>query len=341
MSKLVLDSIVVVLLSYGGFKVFARFNFPAPKVFGPMLFVLVGNLMGLNFQLPDIFNTVLTIGVGIIVGLQFHVKIDRKLIGLLVFSCCWMIFTGLGIGKILTLLGVQKDIALFSAMPGGITELTFISSMMVSDPFVVALLHATRMITLLIAVPAIVSKFPKGEAPIADSKKELDAERKPLLWYDWPVLVLLAAIAGIGLTFLHVPVGAFIGSLVATALYSIKRRGVSLAMNPHVRDVLETCVGGVVGTKMTLASVKMIPSLLIPILVLDGLILGSSLLLGKVLNHISDMDKPTSYLASAPGGFSPFVIIAGQMNANTSRVAVFHLCRYLSMIIFALIQFFL
>jgi uncharacterized membrane protein AbrB (regulator of aidB expression) len=112
-------------------------------------------------------------------------------------------------------------------------------------------------------------------------------------------------------------------------------------MNRDIRDVTETCVGGAVGTRIIMESLKLVPGLLLPIIVLDTLVILSSVTLAKALHRTSDMDKVTCCLAAVPGGFSPFVVLARQMNANVSYVAAFHLCRYLSMIVFALLQGFL
>jgi membrane AbrB-like protein len=254
-----------------------------------------------------------------------------------VFAALWMIITGLLLGKFLAWLGIQEDTAFFSAMPGGITELTFIAMSFDADPFQVALFHATRMISLLVVFPFIIRRQKReGQPAVGRPEDPRPDSKRSAKRLDWAIVFLLAFVAGYALDRLKVPVGAFIGPLVTTGIYAVRQR-VSLRMNQKVRDVIETCVGGAVGTRVTVESLRLVPSLLLPVALLDFSIILSSVMLAKVLYKTSGMDRVTCCLAAVPGGFSPFVVLARQMNANVSYVATFHLCRYLSMILFALL----
>ena len=329
------DAVALLLLSFAGAWLFTKIHCPAPQILGAMCIVMAAKLFGLDAAFPPWANMLLTTGVGILAGAQFQVVFNKKLAGVLVFACSWLILTGLLIGGVLILLGGEVDTALFAALPGGIVELSFVSASFSADAFQVALFHASRMVTLIVVMPLLIRRLPETERQTAWSAPEAKAFA-PARGSDWAVMLLFGAAFGSLLERAHVPVGAFIGALAASALYC-KARRIRPVMNRAAKNALEAGIGGDIGTRVGMESVLAVPRMVLPLFVLNVLIIASSLLLGKVLSKLYGMDRVTAQLAVVPGGSSPFVMLAGELGADMSLVAVFHLCRYLSMVIFSIL----
>jgi membrane AbrB-like protein len=324
-----------IALSAVGWKAFSLLGLPAPEILGAMSFVALGKLCGLDAALPSALETLLTVGVGIIVGTQFRVRLDLRLAREALMTCGWLIVTGLLISRLLTFMGIDSGTALFASLPGGMAEMAVISSVFEADSFKVTLLHASRMISLMIVMPLIIRRLPGADE--APASRDAAAEPAAAGKIDRLAAAVLSLGCASALTRLNVPAGAFIGALFATAAYARLRKK-TLRLGGGVKSALECCVGGVVGGKVVKESLSAAPALIGPMLALDALVILSGLSLGWVLSKVSGMDRVSAQLASVPGGFSPFVVLADKLNADVGRVAVFHLCRYLSMVLFSVIQ---
>ena len=338
MIESIIDVLIIIVLSFIGFKVLDFLKVPIANPVGPMIFVMAGNLLGLDLQVPNLFQFCLSIGIGIVVGLQFSIKFDTTLVKQLIMSASWMIVTGLLIGFLLLSLNIEANTAFLAAMPGALNELAFISLSFDANPFQVTLFHVVRVVTIITVIPLIVKRF----SPASESRSAIDIDKQagdfsPLKPYDWPLILVLSIAFSLLLGQIGMPIYGFLGTLIVTVIYT-KKRKLKLRINKSLNNLLFSCVGGVIGARITIDSLLYIPNLIVPLLVVDALVLLSSVLLGEMLFRHTKMDRSTSYLAAAPGGLGTFILISEQMNADTSRVAIFHLCRYLSMIVFAIVQ---
>lgn len=327
--------ITLLLLSFAGSWLFKKIRCPAPQILGAMCMVIAAKLLGLDAVIPKWADALLAAGAGILVGTQFEVVLSRKLAGMLAFACTWLISTGLLIGGVLTLLGMEADTALFAALPGGIVELSFVSAGFSADTFQVTVLHASRMVTMIVVMPLLIRRLPRAGRQTDWSGPPAEPGA-PAGAVDWAVMLLLGILLGTLLERLRVPVGAFVGALAASAVYC-KIRNIRPVMARQVRSVLEAGIGAGIGTRVGMESVLAIPHLLLPLIVLNALMTASSLLLGRALSRMFGLDRVTAQLAAVPGGSSPFIMLAGELDADISLVTVFHLCRYLSMVIFSVI----
>jgi len=335
MFELLKDAALFIALSILGWKALSAVKCPAPEILGSMLFVIIGNILGLNITLHPFLNLAVTIWIGMAVGLQFDVRMNPKLIKEVALVCSWLIITGLLVGRLLMLMGVNADTALFSSLPGALVEMSFISVSFNADSFMVTLFHASRMVTLLVVMPIIIRAMPPDSRP--QPKQPEKPQKTHQSKFDWPVVIIISAVSGILLDRLQVPAGALLGPLVCTAIY-VRVRKTQMRFAGSCRGVVDSLVGGVVGTRVTRDSLFALPGIVMPLVTLNVLMILSSLLLGYVLYRISSLSRVTAQLASVPGGLSPFIVLAGSMGADVSRVAVFHLCRYLTMIVFSIIQ---
>ncbi len=329
------NAALLLLLSFAGSWLFKKIRCPAPQILGAMCMVMAANLLGLDVSLPGWADALLTASVGILVGTQFEIVLSKKLARVLAFACVWFILTGLLIGGVLICLGMEAGTALFAALPGGIVELSFVSAGFSADTFQVTVLHASRMVTLIAVMPVLIRCLPHPQRQAAWTAPAVK-RYAPAQTGDWAAMLLLGILLGALLERLRVPVGAFAGALVASAVYC-KARHIRPVMARPIKNVLEAGIGADIGTRVGIESILAIPHLLLPLLVLNVLIIASSLLLGTALSKLYGLDRVTAQLAAVPGGSSPFVMLAGELDADISLVAVFHLCRYLSMVVFSII----
>jgi len=131
---------------------------------------------------------------------------------------------------------------------------------------------------------------------------------------------------------LKIPAGAFIGAMVASALFNIAFARGYLPFN--FRLVAQMVVGGYIGLNFSRESIVQIKSSLFPIIfMVIGLFLFS-IVLGIIIHKVTDIDLITAMLGSSPGGLTEMSIIADSYGADISTVATMHLIRIMSVVLF-------
>lgn len=162
-SSIGLDKIVCTLIigAIGG-MLGVKFKIPAGAMIGSMVFVGIYNVFIGKAYVPSNFKTIAQIVIGCIIGLNFTMDSILGLRKLIIPSIILVIgLTTLSIilGLILhKTTGLDLSTALFSAAPGGLTDMVIMSESFGAQTHIVALLHLIRLTTVLTVLP-IVIKF--------------------------------------------------------------------------------------------------------------------------------------------------------------------------------------
>lgn len=326
---IIINLILFWIISIIGYHIFKKLKVPAPAILGPVILIALMNIMGFHLSVTTLLKPVLSIIMGIILGLRFNLRI-KELIWQVFFVIVWLIGLTVLAFYVLNLSGVDAATALFAATPGGLAEISLISLSYGTDSFAVALLQSSRLIVTMLVSTALINKVAQ---PVSMSqktvKKEERKEDNKILW-----IMVLTAAAGLAVLLKNtgVPAGAMLGPMIIMGIYC-KAKDVHIKINRTLQSYVQIGVGGLVGLSITKESVMGIGNYIVPILVLNILVIGGSILLALLLHKFAKWNLGTCILATCPAGLSPTIILSMDYEVNTNIVTVFQVLRLVTVLI--------
>jgi len=148
---------------------------------------------------------------------------------------------------------------------------------------------------------------------------------------SFPVnIILTLAVGGMfGLLCMRfrIPNGLRFGSLLGVALLSIIFNAAYVPS--QARLIIQAVAGAIVGCTIERSDLKRLPKVLKPTLITLGMFLLLTLSVGNIVHALSPIDLLTSLLSVVPGGVTDIPIIASGMGADTPKVALAQLSRYI------------
>lgn len=146
-----------------------------------------------------------------------------------------------------------------------------------------------------------------------------------------PTLVI-GTLGGLLLQKLKVPAGAMVGAMVATAIFSITTGQAVMADGGRV--VTQVIAGACIGASIQYQDVLALRRIIAPAFVMIALMIGLDLIMGYILYRATSLDLPTALMAAAPGGLMDISLMAADVGADPSRVAILQLLRLTSVLSF-------
>lgn len=144
----------------------------------------------------------------------------------------------------------------------------------------------------------------------------------------WMLLTVAAAL-GMGLLLFQckVPGGMLVGAIIGAAALNIATGQAFIYLQTRV--VAQAMTGAYIGCMMTREDVRRLPRLIRPYLVVLASLLALNLVMAAVFFWTTDLDLLTCLFCAAPGGMSDTPLIAMDMGADSSVVAVMQFVRML------------
>lgn len=139
--------------------------------------------------------------------------------------------------------------------------------------------------------------------------------------------VSTAAVAGYLLMKMKVPGGMLVGAILGAAMVNILTQRAYIY--PEARIIAQTLTGTYIGCMVTREDVRHLPYLLRPYLTVMVSLLILNLCMGTLIYHLTSFDLLTCLFCAAPGGISDTPLIAMEMGADSSVVAVMQFVRML------------
>lgn len=328
-----------------------RFKIPAGAMVGSMLAVAIYNVItGQAFMPQDVrIITQIIAGAFIGTGIRYKDVIDiRKMIKPAAYMVSSMIILDLLMGYVMYLLtGIDLITALFACAPGGVVDMSLISSDLGADSSKVAILQLVRLMSVMIIFPPLMKlisvNFSKDEnnklkntgdmCAVSAEKTAKDDKNKPIGKENWANLALtlvIGLIAGYIGYMLKIPAGTMTFSMAAVgALNVFTSRGY---MPINLRRATQIFAGVLIGERMTYTDIISLKDVMLPAFILLVGIIVVNLCIGFLINRISGIELITSLLASAPGGLSDMALIAKDLGGDGPKVAILQLARYVCVI---------
>lgn len=142
----------------------------------------------------------------------------------------------------------------------------------------------------------------------------------------WMLLTMAAALgSGLLLLKLKVPGGMLVGAILGAALLNILTG--QAFIYSQTRVLAQAMTGAYIGCMMTREDVRHLPRLIRPYLLVMATLLALNLAVSAVFFWTTDLDLLTCLFCAAPGGMSDTPLIAMDMGADSSVVAVMQFVR--------------
>jgi len=302
---------------------------PMPNFLGPIAFLALVNVSGFHLELWPHLKSVFSIILGGFLGLRFTLE-DKALTKIALLLGVWMIATGVAIGEILIWMGIEPSTAFFSSSPGGLAEVGVIAMSFGANTFKVTIFQTSRLITVLFMIPIVAKRYEiTGKKENTEPTLEKKESYVPLL--EWIKLGLVAFGSALFCSYFKLPAPDLVGPLFGIFLYT---RLFKLPVKPNndLQNIAFMGVGGIMGLSITKATFLQLPVLVLPVLILSLLTFLSGLGLAFTLRRITKWDMVTCLLGTAPAGSLPMVIMADEMGADVSKVAVLQIVRVFTIV---------
>ncbi|MEL1135574.1 AbrB family transcriptional regulator [Desulfitobacterium sp. THU1] len=350
-----LNASITIGLALAGYWLFKKINFPAPSIMGPMIFigiyqVLGGGLPELSLTIVNIFQLIIGLSLGARIN---HQKLSdlRKVLRPSLVIAVWTLLSTLGMTFLLLQFTPNIATALFSAAPGGISEMTVVALAYDTEVPIVSTYQFVRLVVIISVVPIIArwlkKRTPTGQKQVVmngGQKQQLtagDIEAIELIESVEPVekiglrtqlsLYSLGLMGGLLLLVLGFPGGGVIGAMTALALANVLLKK-QYQFPGSVMQFALLGIGMSIGLEFSPEVVRTIQDMLWPIIGFSLLIVLSNLAVGWYIHHLTHWDIITCLLSSAPGGLNQMLVVSEEMKADTLTISILQLARLLIII---------
>lgn len=339
---MLLSAFLAGVLGLAGWKLADRLRFPAPALIGPMLLIASAGMVGIPaLALPGWFRIAIQSIVGGFIGRRIDrssLASIRHMLPLVVVTTTWYMAGTVALGWLVARwVGIDLGTAILATVPGGVAEMTALAISSQVDVAFVATMQTLRVLAANTIVPMIARRG-SGASARAEHAKHLipdiasGAERSDAnlgqksKQLHWSVGLLVALTGGVLLTYLNMPAGGILGSMLAVAVLQFS----GFQVRPVPKPILIFAYIGLgisVGSAFNTNTLAQLQSSAGILFLTTAATLASSFILAKVVCHTMHLDQRTALLACSPGGLSLMAVVAEETGAQTVIVSFLHLAR--------------
>ena len=315
----------LVIGTVGG-ALFAWVNLPLAWMLGAMVATTVASLGGAKLYVPGPMRSIMVAIIGVLLGASFTPDVLDKAREWPLTIGCLLLHLGLLVGILFLyfhrMVGLDAPTAYFSATPGGLSEMVITGAAMGADDRTIALIHASRVLLVVLAVPLWfrfmtgVTTTPSSIGPSIGATGLLD-------------IVVLGACAIAGVVagrLIRLPAYRLSGPLLASAI--VHAAGLNEAAPPwEVVAVAQVVVGSAIGARFAGVSLRRVLGLMVAAVVSTVVMLAATIAFALGLAPATGIDWRSIVLAYAPGGLAEMSLIALSLGIETAFVATHHVIR--------------
>ncbi|WP_040214003.1 AbrB family transcriptional regulator [Clostridium polynesiense] len=344
MSSVIMTLIIGFLFGYIALKI----KIPAGAMVGAMFSIAIFNIITGDAALSQDVKILTQMAAGAFIGSGITSKDIsglKKIIVPAILMVLGIVFLNLFMGYLMhKITGIDLITSLFACAPGGIVDMTLVSSDLGADTPKVAVLQLVRFISVMTIIPAVVKIIAKirsrrkrevyDEGALEIVKSNRDDKRDSFTYKEKAACVLrtlaIAFAAGIIGYISKIPAGALTFSMISAAAYNITTNKAYMPI--PLRRITQILAGILVGERMNYGDLIALKAVMFPALLLILGIITVNLLLALFINRISSIDIITALFACTPGGVADMALIAEELGADGPKVTVLQLCRYVCVI---------
>jgi len=318
-----------------GGALFTWLNTPLPWMLGALAFTSISALGGAKLYLPPDLRRVMMIVLGVLLGSAFTPHLLDQigawpwtLLGMLVFV---VVGGGLATLFLMRVGGMDGPTAFFSAAPGGLSEMILIGPTMGADERQIALIHATRIVMVMLILPPAFRIF-SSYVPPADLGSGGSIVGTELL--DLAILAACGVVGAVVAKRLRFPAWQMTGPMLFSALVHVG--GITAARPPYeILAVAQVIIGAGAGARFAgIGWNQLARPMVLSAITTAGLVV-LAYVFALVMGAATGLDFRGILLAYAPGGFAEMNLIALSLGIEVAFVAIHHTARIFLVVLLA------
>lgn len=329
-----INIIITLLVGIAGWKVAQSLRFPAPGMLGSMLAVGISNIF---FSYAQFSRPIKIIGValsGAYVGLQIK-KRDIKNIKIMIKPFLLLIFL-LTINTFLTgtiihfVCGIDYLTALLSCVAGGATDMSIVAMDLNADSGTVAMMQTLRLVGTLLLFPYWITAQTKNEPNNSENSilNTSSEEKNPsfldkFLKTDTQKMVFtffISILFGyIGL-WSKIPAASMMLPMFVIMFLNITTDVCVITKNEKL--IAQILAGSVVGCSITKETFSSPKTTIFPLVILLFSYFVINFFFSNYCKKKKWLDKKSAMFASAPGGATDMTLIAADLGADLTKIAL-------------------
>lgn len=237
--------------------------------------------------------------------------------------------------------GLDIRTALFATAPGGLAEMTLAGEELGANSSVIAAVQVCRLLSIALILPLILKALlkrmkGKGMAIHGDAQPEEDAEREALLlprktrFINAGLTLACAAVGGLLGELSNIPAATISFAVIAASALNVTTGRAYLPL--PLRLCLLMLNGAIAGSRITMADIRVLSGLLLPLLLVIAGYMALNVSLGMLICKKGSIGLSTSLFATAPGGMPEMTLMAGELGGDTAKVATMQVTRNVTVV---------
>ncbi|MBO3444337.1 AbrB family transcriptional regulator [Clostridium sp. CCUG 7971] len=342
---MILYFFTTILVGVIGAFIAKKLKVPAGAMVGSMVFVGIFNVITGAAYVENSTRFFVQVIAGAFIGIDMDKEKLMEIKNLIKPAIVMII--GLLILNILVGIFIYKTTSLdllsslFAAVPGGMADMSIISSEMGADTSMVAVFQLARLISVISIFPTLIKQVQKrmicdnGDQIDIASTIELNIDKNDCKYgnknKDIILTLIIAIIFGIIGKVTKIPAGTMIFSLIGVAglkIYSNKGY-----IYPIIKQGAQVVAGAFIGSSITIDVVYSLKSFTIPIICMIIAYTIMCGLIGFIISKWFDIDIITAMFCCTPAGASDMALIASELGINGADIALLQVTRLVSVIV--------
>jgi uncharacterized protein len=327
--------LLAVAIGGSGGALFQYFRLPLAWMLGALALTTVAALARAPVVFPWGLRTALQSILGVMVGTSFTPQIFDRIGPWSVSLAAILIYIG-AIGTVVYGYlrrrgGFGPITSYFTAMPGGLNEMTMMGAAMGGDDRIIVLSHSVRLTLVVFTIP-FWFRFFEGYVPPPVPK--LGGSFADLAALD-AVLLALCALAGPPLArLLRIPAPNLTGALALSAILHVAG-ATSSRLPPELVMAAQIGMGTALGCRFRRFDRRLIVRTIGTALVGGAMMVVGTVALSLAVHVLTGVPTDQLLLAYAPGGLAEMSLIAISLGMDTAFVSTHQLVRILMVIALA------
>jgi membrane AbrB-like protein len=206
--------------------------------------------------------------------------------------------------------------AALGMVAGGAAGIVGMAAELGADDRLVAFMQYLRVLVIVLLTPVLAAvAFPGGEAGVVAASEAVLGDAR-----GWLLALGAAGAGAIAGEQARIPGGALLGPMAIAAVISLAVPGGEFDVPPLLRETAFALLGLQVGLKFTVATLRLLGRLLMPVLLAVVGLLAACALLAVALNVTTTVSLRDAYLATTPGGLYAVLAVALGTDADAAFI---------------------
>ncbi len=333
---LILRVLLSLLVGLCGALVFSKLKLSMAFVLGPLMFVLMFQMVSQLAYFPIEYRLFIQAAIGTYIGLGVRKEHLRSLKGLhypVLITFVSMLVTMVVSSFLITwLTDMNLVTAIFATIPGGVFDMAILSIEFDADITSVAIMQMIRLVGIVVVFPFWINRIVKSNKQQTTSTLKQLKERPTHPKSKFAITLLVGLVGALVGYYLNIPAGPLSISMFAVAFYNLKT---NRAYSPlWFRKTTQIVAGTFLATQLDVHSLAVLVELIVPAIIMLVLFLISNLLISKLLAHYKLLEYRTALFATSPAGAAEMAMLAHEFDdtINMTQIALMHIIRLILVI---------